>query len=189
MKSKPRMGSPILPGDVIGVEEEFMPSTGSYVDDKGYVRSQLVGRLYVDLLKKHVVVKHVKGKPVIPKPGDIVEGMVASMSDDLAFIDIYAVNDKYMRSSIFTGIIHISQASPEYLTSLYDAFRLGEIVRAKVLNSSHPFQLTTREPGLGVVMAYCSSCGAILYKVDDRLMCKRCGNVEKRKVSSFYIFK
>ena len=189
MKNKLKSGEPVLPGDMIGVEEEFIPLSGSYVDEHGYIRSQLVGRVYVDLMKKHVIVRHVKGKPLIPRQGDVVEGIVSSMSDDLAFIGIYAVNDKYLRSPVFTGIIHISQASQEFLSSLYEAFRLGEVVRAKVLNNNHPFQLTTREPGLGVIVAYCSNCGAVLYRRNDRLVCKRCGNTEKRKISSFYIFR
>ncbi len=179
----------VLPGEVIGVEEEFLPSHGTYIDEMGYIRSQLIGRTLYDIVKKTISVKHVKGKPVIPRQGDIVEGTVSSVSEDLAFIDIYAVNDKYFRTYSYIGIIHVSQASQQYIASLYDAFRPGEVVKARVLNNSHPYQLTTRDPGLGVIIAYCSKCGSPLYKKNDRLICPRCGSIEKRKISSLYILR
>ncbi|MET1159385.1 MAG: exosome complex RNA-binding protein Csl4 [Thermoprotei archaeon] len=179
----------VTPGEMLGVEEEYMPIQGTYVDKNGYVRASTPGILVIDRTRKTIAVKHVRGKPIVPKPGDVVEGIVSSMSDELAFIDIYMVNDRYSRSIDFTGIIHISQASPEFLSSLYDAFRIGEVIRAKVLNNMHPYQLTTKEPGLGVILAYCNKCGSILIKRNGQLICPRCGNVEKRKASIFYLYR
>lgn len=179
----------VTPGDIVGVEEEFIPGYGAYIDEEGYIRSQLVGITQFDLVKRIISIKHVKDKPLTPKPGAIVEGIITGISDDLAFVNIYAINEKFSRSINFTGIIHVSQASNEYIKSLYEAFRLGEVIKAKVLNDYHPYQLTTREPGLGVIVAYCSRCGYPLYRKDDRLYCPRCDQYETRKISVFYLFR
>lgn len=180
----------VLPGDAVGVEEEFVPVTGAYVDSGGYIRASIVGVLSIDLFKKTLVVKKIIDKPIVPKQGDIVEGVVSGISDDIAFIDIYSVNNRYDKTIDFTGIIHVSQASQEFVKSLHDIFKLGDIIRARVLNNSHPYQLTTKDPVLGVIAAYCSLCGNTLYKKDDKLICSVCGNVENRKLSAkHYVYR
>lgn len=184
-----RQGILVLPGDVIGVEEEYFPGQGVYVNGKGYLRSQLIGRVLIDIVKRTINVRNIHGKPYVPKVGDIVKGIVSSVSEDLAFIDIYAIEEKPTRTTSFTGILHVSQASSEYIETMYDAMRIGDIVRARVINSNHPFQLTTKEPRLGVIAAFCTKCGSLLRKQDDKLVCPICGNVEKRKVSASYVFR
>lgn len=176
----------VLPGDAIGVEEEFIPVSGAYVDTGGFIRSMIIGLTSIDVFKKTLVIKKIIDKPIVPKQGDIVEGVISSLSDDIAFIDIYAVNNRYDKSIDFTGVIHVSQASQEFVKSLFDIFRLGDVVRAKVLNNNNPFQLTTKDPVLGVIVAYCSLCGNVLYRRDDRLVCSVCGNIENRKISIKY---
>lgn len=178
-----------FPGEIIGVEEEFLPGFGVYVDENGFLRSQLVGRIQYDLVKRNISIKHVRNKPVLPKQGDVVEGTVSSVSDDIVFIDIYGVNETYYRVPIFSGIIHVSQASSQYIGSMYDAYRLGEVVKARVLNNSNPYQLTTKDPNLGVIIAFCSKCGSTLYRDNERLVCSNCGNIESRKISIQYVYR
>ena len=182
-------GKPVTPGDELGVMEEYFDGPGTYIDRNGYIRSQLVGRVHLDIVNRLVMVRHVKGKPRIPRQGDIVLGIVEAVSNDLAFIDIWSIENTKAKNTDFTGIIHISQVSREYTETMYDAMRIGDVVRARVLNNSNPYQLTTKEPTLGVVVAFCSKCGAILRKQDDRLVCPICGNVEKRKVSLTYLYR
>ncbi len=184
-----RQGKLVFPGEVLGVIEEYFPGSGVYVDDNGYLRAGVVGRVVIDIVKRIINVKQLFDKPVIPRIGDIVEGIVSSVSDDLAFIDIYAIEDRSPRSIDFTGILHISQVSSEYISTMYDALRVGDIVRARVISNNQPYQLTTKEPSLGVIVAFCTRCGAILRKRDDRLVCPVCGSIEKRKVSTMYLFR
>src|SRR5207247_1335880 len=56
------------------------------------------------------------------------------------------------------GAIHVSKISSEYIEDIHDAFHLGDIVRAKVIQAKPSLQLTTAEPNLGVVKAMCSRC-------------------------------
>ncbi len=179
----------VSPGDELGVEEEYFTGPGTYIDRKGKIRSQLLGKVLIDIVNRRIIVKHIKGKPRIPRQGDIVIGIVESVSNDLAFIDITSIENTNIKSTDFTGIIHISQASKEYLETMYDALRVGDVIRAKVLNNSNPYQLTIKDPNLGVIAAFCTKCGSLLKKQDDRLICPVCGNIEKRKTSILYMFR
>ena len=186
---QPRQGMPATPGDKLGVEEEFFTGPGTYIDPNGNIRSQLVGRVLIDIVKRSICVKHVKSKPYVPKPGNIVLGIVETVSNDLAFTNIYAIEDKTSRTTEFSGVLHISQVSTEYIETMYDALRVGDVIRARVLNNIHPYQLTIKDAGLGVIAAFCTKCGAILKRKNDRLYCPVCGNYEKRKISIMYLFR
>ncbi len=182
-------GKLVTPGDELGVEEEYFTGPGTYINGKGYIRSQLVGSVKIDVVNRRIIVTHAKGKPRIPRQGDIVVGVVESVTNDLAFIDIVSIEGAMAKNTDFTGVLHISQVSREYIETMYDALRPGDVVRARVLNSMNPYQLTIKEPNLGVIAAFCSKCGSMLKKKDDRLICPACGSVEKRKVSLLYMFR
>ncbi len=178
----------VVPGDKLYTIEEFLTGSGTYAYDDGWIRSSLVGVPTIDMVQRVVVVKNVKSRPCYPKPGDIVVGVIESLSEDIAFINIFLIETKFSRSTSFTGILHVSQASDKFIKSMYEAYRLGDVVRAKILNDKNPFQLSTRDPQFGVIAALCSKCGEVLKrKSDETLVCPRCGCVESRKVSIKYV--
>ncbi len=180
----------IIVGDKLFTIEEFMPGSGTYAYEDGVIRASQVGFLKIDFTQRIVSIKQVKGKPVYPRPGDIVIGVVTSVSDDIAFIDIFQVEGRSSRSVDFTGVVHVSQVSEKYVKSMYDALRPGDIVRARVLNDRIPFQLTTKGPQFGAILAYCSKCGGVLKRQsEDSVVCSRCGSIEKRKVSIKYMYR
>ncbi len=177
----------VLPGEKLCVEEEYIPSVGTYGED-GIVRAAIIGRVKYDIINRRVYIKPIKN-PIIPKTGDIVIGVVKQMRDELAIINIvgYDINNLFKHS--FTGILHISQIAETRIPTLYDVIRIGDIVRAKVLNNYIPILLSIKEPRLGVVQAYCSRCGSPLVKLGDKLQCSFCGNIENRKIAFDYILK
>ncbi len=180
----------VVPGDKLYTIEEFLPGKGTYAYQDGWVRAAQVGEPVVDMLQRTVVVKQVMKKPYYPSPGDIVVGVIETLSEDIAFINIFSIEGKTSNSTNFTGVLHISQASDKFIKTMYEAYRLGDVVRAKVLNDKSPFQLTTKGPQLGVIAALCSKCGELLKRKDDTtLYCPRCGNVESRKVSIKYVLR
>ena len=66
-----KSGHLVLPGERLGVIEEFIPDSGTYVQD-GVIYSKIVGRALMDLLSKHVsVYPLINGAPV-PKVSAIV---------------------------------------------------------------------------------------------------------------------
>ena len=90
-------------------------------------------------------------------------------------------------TSRFSGMIHISDVSFRYVENIYDAFKYGDFVRAKVISDkNNVFHLSTKEDNLGVVYAYCSLCGGILVPNQSRLRCKECGHLEGRKQAADY---
>lgn len=174
-----------LPGEQLAVEEEAIPVSNAYVDEEGYIRASVVGVLFFDKLKKTIHVKPVAKREALLKPGTIVEGLVVAASEDLAFIDIYSANGARLSAQ---GVLHISQCSDTKINTLLEVIKPGDYVRAKVLNNSPPYQLSLKDPGLGVIEAYCSICGSPLYKSGDKLQCTTCGNVESRKIGGTYVY-
>ena len=184
---KPVQGAFLTPGEEICVIEEYIPGPGSYADDKGFVRSSVVGKLVIDLNQRIISVYNPLGKPAVPRPGEIVRGVVESITDDLAFIDIFSLENKPSANIDYSGIIHVSQVSEKFIEKMGDVLKPGDIVRARILNAKPPYQLTLRGPGLGVILGFCGRCGApLIARSDEELVCSKCRRLEKRKVALRY---
>src|SRR2546428_42056 len=84
------------------------------------------------------------------------------------------------------GTIHISNVSEEYTEDIHDMYRLGDIIRAKVIQVKPSVQLTTAEPNLGVVKALCSVCRGPLEVRGRELYCPRDERTERRKLAADY---
>src|SRR2546428_10898055 len=65
-------------------------------------------------------------------------------------------------------------------------YRLGDIIRAKVIQVKPSLQLTTAETTLGVVKALCSVCRGPLELRGRELYCPRDERTERRKVAADY---
>ena len=177
-------GQFVVPGDRLGVIEEFIPDSGTYVKD-GYIYSSNVGYVLIDFANKKVSVYPAARNMNVPKVNNIIIGWVAGVQSSNATVQIIKVGRKFL-SGRFTGIIHISDVSHRYLENMYDAFRMGDLVRAKVISDkNNTYHLTTKDENLGVLYAFCSQCGGILIKRRN-LRCKICGNIEKRKTTLDY---
>jgi len=175
-------GQFVVPGQKLGVIEEFIPNSGTYVKD-GCIYSSSVGYILIDFVNKKVSVYPAARNTNVPKIGSAVIGGVTNVQSSYATIQIVKVGRKFLPGH-FTGIIHISDVSHKYLDNMHDAFRIGDVIRAKVISDKNKtFHLTTKDENLGVLYAFCSQCGGILIKRRN-LRCTICGNVEKRKTAS-----
>lgn len=189
----PASGALITPGEPIAVAEEYLPGEGVYLDSAGFIRSALVGRVGVDRSRRTVSVKSPKAKR-LPPAGATVLGMITNLRPDLAIVTIYAEVEIDRRGSVrsvkelpgrLMGAIPLAHIADERINDIHDYFRVGDIVLAATINSGNPYTLSTKQPQHGVVFAQCSVCGHYLEPVSDRQMrCPRCGNVERRKVST-----
>jgi exosome complex component CSL4 len=179
-----------MPGDPLGVAEELIPGWGVYVDKDGVLRAAVKGRAVIDRAAKFVYVNPYR-KPRFPEPSSEVVGYVTGLRHDLVILDIYGVVSLtprprwlYETSGPLSGGIPIANIADEFIKDITEYFRLGDVVVAKIVSRTHPFTLTTKAPQYGVLYAYCGKCGSIMsYKSDRLMVCPRCGNVEKRKVS------
>jgi exosome complex component CSL4 len=180
-----KSGKFVLPGERLGVIEEFTPNAGTYVKD-GVIYSKVVGRALLDLLNKRVSVYPLAHGVRVPKIGSIVLGQVSNVQNDSAAVRIFKVGNNAL-SGFFTGILHVSDVQLRYVESMYDVCKPGDIMRAKVISDKNRvYHLSIKERNLGVIYAFCSQCGFMLELWRHAMRCAKCGKIEKRKTALDY---
>ncbi len=180
--SKRLDGQFVVPGEKLGVVEEFDPGRGT-ADVNGTVYSTQTGKASVDKTRRIVSVKTAAGPPVVPEEGSTIIGIVEKIQEKMAIVQIIVV-DGHKREPPFTGMLHISSASPRFERAMGDVCKPLDLIRAKVIDTTARIpKLTTAGIGLGVIKAYCSKCGAELILSGRILRCKLCRNVERRRLA------
>ncbi|MDR0798103.1 MAG: exosome complex RNA-binding protein Csl4 [Nitrososphaerota archaeon] len=180
-----KSGHIVLPGERLGVIEEFIPDSGTYVKDS-IIYSKIVGHALMDILNKRVSVYPLVNSDVTPKVGSIVLGQVGNAQTDNALVRIFKVGTKKI-SGVFGGVLHISDVSDRYITSMNEVCKSGDIIRAKVISvKNQAYHLTTQDKNFGVLYAFCSRCSTITNIDHYELRCPKCGNIEKRKTAIDY---
>jgi exosome complex component CSL4 len=166
-----------------------MPGEGVR-EENGELYATRAGKVRIDYEKMEISVEPVTDTPPLPKVGDVVLGRVIEVKPQAVIVQLLAIegreNDREIATSKLAGI-HISQVKEGFVEDLNKEFKIGDVVRARVIaNEKSPIQLSTKEPDMGVVYALCSRCRTPLVRRGDRLVCPRCGNVETRKLSPLY---
>jgi exosome complex component CSL4 len=186
LKASEQNGNLVLPGERLGVIEEFIPDSGTYVKD-GVIYSKIVGRALMDVLNKRVSVYPLINGAVVPRVGTIVVGQCGNAQSDNVLVRIFEVGAKKKMSGVFSGILHISDVSDHYTTSMNEVCKTGDIIRAKVISEKNQiFHLTTADRKLGVLHAFCSNCSTLLEQQRHEMRCPKCGNIERRKTAADY---
>ena len=112
-----RSGKFVVPGEVLGVIEEFLPGPGTYVDEEsGEVRAACVGRLLLDLPKREVIVHPVTPVTRVPRVGGSYIGLVTAVTDKQAIIRF---NTSPNSTDLFTGILSITAVSRRFVKSMF----------------------------------------------------------------------
>ncbi len=173
----------VLPGEKLGVIEEFIAGAGTYVEN-GAIYSSETGVLELDLRRREVLVKSVTHRPQIPKVGDVIVGKVISTSDKTLSASIDEINGEKTEADL-SGIMHVSDIARGYVKSVNDAFRPGDIIRAQVISTKNrEYHLSTQDDKLGVLKAQCIYCGQSLTMMDRALRCSNCGENGRRKLAN-----
>jgi len=184
-KQEHKSGKLVVPGERLGVIEEFIPDFGTYVKD-GIIFSKVIGRALVDLISKKVSVYPLVSDTILPKISSIVIGQVGNAQSDNVLVKIFKVGSKAL-SGVVTGIFHISDVQERYVDSMSDVVKPGDIIRAKVISTKNKaYHLSTKDSGLGVLYAFCSRCTHILEPKRYDMQCPNCGNIERRKFALDY---
>lgn len=183
-KTQNEVVQPVLPGDKLGVIEQYLPGVGTY-EDGGTIYAHFTGNARIDLRNKRVTVVPTTRVPSLPKEGATVLASVIHASDKMATLNIWRVNETTVQNP-FTAMLHISSSSPRYERNMSDVCKAGDILRARVIEINRIPQLTTAGRGLGVIKAFCSRCGATLEFKNRRLQCASCGNIERRRLAEDY---
>jgi len=175
-------GQFVVPGQRLGVVEEFDPGRGT-VEVDGIVYSSQTGLAAIDSNRHVVTVKTLAGPPVIPDEGSTIIGVVEKVQEKMAIINIVMVDGKKVPLP-FTGMLHISNSSPRFERTMGEVTKPNDIIRAKVIDTSQRIpKLTTVGRDLGVLRAYCSRCGGELMLSGRILRCSLCRNIERRRLA------
>ncbi|NJF24123.1 exosome complex RNA-binding protein Csl4 [Thermococcus sp. Bubb.Bath] len=187
-KKKASEGQLVLPGDYLGVIEEYLPGEG-VKEENGELIATRAGKVRIDPERMEIHVDPVTDVPPLPEVGDIVLGRIIEVRGQNALVELIRIEGKNGRDIATSKIagIHVSQVRNGFVEDLSKEFKIGDIVRARVIsNEKSPIQLTTKAPDLGVVYALCSRCRTPLIRRGNQLICPKCGNVETRKLSTLY---
>ncbi len=180
-------GRLVMPGEELAVEEEFSPGDGTFCSN-GVVRAAQAGKVFYDMINRRVnVIPFKRSGLMAMRTARIVIGVVVGMRDDVAFVEVFSVDDKEVGSRI-DAVLPSSQVVERAGEPLTNYIRLGDLIRARPVNKSVPLVLTLKQKDLGVIYATCSNCGAVLLRQDnDHLRCQRCGQVERRKIGAYMV--
>ena len=184
-RSKRQSGQFVVPGDPLGVIEEFIPGQGTYVE-KGKIHAKISGRTLLDMQNKKVSIYPLVRGARVPRIGSIVTGQVSNLLSKTAIIRISRIGKESL-SGVFSGLLYISDISQSYVDSIHDACKRGDIIRAKVISvTNHIYHLSTTDKNLGVIYSFCSRCGHMLQRRRYRMVCPKCGKYEKRHAAIDY---
>lgn len=176
----------VMPGDIIGTIEEFSPGIGTFLDVAD-IHAASTGIVKTDRKTRTIsVVPSTKYPPSI-NVGDIVIGGIISLRESVALVEIAAIKGEGEREfqKVGTAAIHVSNVKDSYCKRLDEEFSVGDIIKAKVLNTEN-MRLSTAEKELGVMKGQCFNCRTVMIRDNNKLKCPECGRVEKRKLSSDY---
>jgi exosome complex component CSL4 len=176
----------VVPGDLLGTAEEFVPGRGTY-EHEGRIYAALLGHSRVDPSSRSVSVRALHGIPVLDA-GDLILGRVDEIKSAMAIVEILTAHPSSRTvPGEPEGTIHVSKVKEGYTEDLHDELAAGDLVLARILENHPSIKLTTAPPALGVVAARCQRCHGTLGLTDrGELSCPRCGNRERRKLSSDY---
>lgn len=176
----------VIPGDVVGTAEEFLPGEGTYVKGE-YLRSTTTGVTEVDSKERSAKVLPRTNAPVKLKNGDVVVGQITDLKESLAILRLAFKRGCEARPIHNTeALIHISRVKSSYVKEIRQVLGLRDIVKAKVIDDTPTIGLSIVDEELGVVKAYCTRCGTPLKLEEKKLVCPECQQIESRKLSTDY---
>ncbi len=175
----------VLPGDEIAVAEEFIVGEGTYEAD-GMIHATTLGRVEKDMKNKRVRVIPLNPLAEL-KVGDVVYGKVTDIRSPIVSVEILKLKGvRRVVAGNRIASLHISNISSGYTTDLRDEMRIGDLIKAKVIQVNPSLQLSSSNNDLGVIKARCAKCRRTLVKRERSLYCSICDNPEPRNISDDY---
>ncbi|QOJ78164.1 exosome complex RNA-binding protein Csl4 [Infirmifilum lucidum] len=181
----------VIPGDKLGVEEEYLAGGGVYVDSDGYLKSKLLGLVNIDQVHHIIDVKPYKESKLPLRQGDTVYAVVDLIRDPVAYLKIFYIESRNVE--VFppvSGILTISNVSTSRVKTLYAVIGYGDILRAFIIEpGGPPYLLSIKGREYGVVTARCPKCLTPLRLKGMHLVCPACKTKAKRKISIKYVLR
>lgn len=174
------------PGTHIAAGEELAQGEGTYTEN-----DELYSSVYgINESTDREATVRAEKKIKTVKAGDEVYGLVLDVMDSKALIIIDPVKKdgvRYAPQDIF--VIKVAAVDSNYLKSIKDAFRMGDIIKARVVEFKGELELNTKDNSYGVVKAFCGLCKIGMTLKNGKLFCNLCEHSEPRKVSEEYLIR
>lgn len=175
----------VLPGEVLAASEEFLAGEGTFEQD-GKILASCLGKLNLD--SEEMVAKVEPINPLVElRVGDVVLARVQDVKSSMVLVNVFRLEGKSRGITGETfGSLHISKISEGFTQDVWKEFRIGDIIRAKVVRDKPALQLSTSHSDLGVLFGLCTKCRMPLIKRDKSLFCENCKRSEIRKMALDY---
>jgi exosome complex component CSL4 len=175
----------VLPGEVLATSEEFLAGEGTFEQD-GNILASYLGKLNLD--SEEMVAKVEPINPLVTlRVGDVVLARVQDVKSSMVLVNVFRLEGKSRGITGETfGSLHISKISEGFTQDVWKEFRIGDIIRAKVVRDKPALQLSTNQSDLGVLLGLCTKCRLPLIKKDKSLFCENCKRNEVRKMAPDY---
>lgn len=174
----------VVPGDVIGTEEEYLPGEGTFVDGER-VYSTLCGEVGDAARKLAVLQKRPLRQLGI---GTVIIGRVENVVEPIALVSIQAgVGEHRYEETDEYAVLHASMIRKGFVKNVRDEYKIGDIIRAKIVDERNgEMRLSTDADSLGAIKAFCAKCRHPLATESGLLSCESCGTKDNRKLASDY---
>ncbi len=172
----------------MAVIEEFNAGEGTYLRN-GEVVALRVGKATPNMKDRVINVKPAKIMNRVPRPGDIIMGVVETAQPSIMSILITSINGKDSQAN-FTGIIVpvFERGGGRGRVKRSTICKPGDLIRAHVFSTLNAnLHLAVDRPDEGVIYTVCSVCGGGVARIRDRVKCIECGNVEERKLAADFV--
>lgn len=178
-------GGFVTPGQPVCVTEEFLPGVNTRKIQENLVISLKTGFVTYDRNRRIVNIRPAKSLETLSLR-DLVLAEVKEVQEKIAIAEIIAINNRGFRSLKHrrTAVILPSQKMRHEMSGYVG---VGDLVLAEVVTLfSGVIGLSIWKKGLGALQSICSRCGRILRREDKSLVCVKCQNREKRKITPQY---
>lgn len=175
----------VLPGTAIGVEEEYMPGPGTYVED-AKIYASVAGQVKEADRTLSIVRKN---QLAIMTPGTVLVGRIEMISEPVALVLVEPTPTDAARfgSSSAFCVLHASYIKRGFVKNVRDELKAGDIIRAKVVEYKNgEYKISTDDEDCGCLKAFCTKCRHGLEKKPTGLQCPNCDNRENRRMAPDY---
>lgn len=172
-----RFGKLVLPGQRLGVIEEYLPGSGVKALKSGHLVATHAGYAEYDARNHIVSVRPIRSvrKPAV---GDTVLATVRDIQEKVIWSDILAILGSRLTTSYSGALLRKGQGL-DYVP--------GDLYLAKVVDDLNGvYTLSVEGKDLGLVQAFCDVCGRPLTLKLSHLECRECRRAYRKKISVHY---
>lgn len=187
-----------MPGEKVGVEEEFTPSENTYVDTDGTIRAAIIGNAVIRegkvsvINQKHDVKRIKRGMFVLGRVSDDLRSVMFVKLDSVKIngVEFLALKDGKIVNSTRRPTGRGRDFENRRGERSAKPCKVGDVIIAKIIyEDPEIFTLGLDYPECGVAYAECEMCSWRLEpnsKSPGVMSCPVCGHREQRKISSLY---